>query len=432
MSASSAPTTRPAVYLESLGCRLNLSEIEALARRFAQLGFSVVRDPRQAQLCIVNTCAVTASAERKTRRLLRALHRSNPAARIAAIGCATTLNGKRLERLPGVEWALSNEEKERTVEIVTGDGLPGDRGAKANSGIERPPRLRTRAFVKVQDGCDNHCTYCIVSRLRGAARSRPLPEVVTEVQNLAGAGVREAVLTGVNLGSYGRDLGIERGLAELLRVLLAETDLPRLRLSSVEPWDVDESFFALWADSRLCRQLHLPLQSGCDQILRRMGRRITSGQYRELVRDARATIPDLALTTDVIVGFPGEDEAAFERSLAFIERIRPARLHVFPFSPRPGTPASALGAPVPLPVRRERARRMRQLGLRLANRFQAAFVGREMAVLWERRRRNGLWPGWTDNYLRVVTRCPADLHNRIVPARLVSNRDRWFIGEIVS
>jgi len=415
------------VYLHSLGCRLNWSEIEAMARRLAATGHVLVDDAAQAEVCIVNTCAVTAEAERKTRHLVRALHRANPEARIAVVGCAVTLSPDALASLPGVAWVVPNEEKERVVERIAGEEATAEGSEEAG----KRRGLRTRAFVKVQDGCDNHCTYCVVRILRGPGRSRPLEEVVAEVQARVAEGYQEIVLTGVNLGSYGRDREIERGLFRLVETLLTRTDLRRLRLSSLEPWDLDEVFFDLWSDPRLCRQLHLPLQSGCDATLRRMGRPITTARYAALVEAARAAVPDLAVTTDVMVGFPGEDEAAFTESLAFVERMGFARLHVFPFSPRPGTPAARLGGQVPLELRRERARRMREVGARLAEAFWKRFVGREMEVLWERRRADGLWRGLTDNYLQVIAQSPDDLHNRIVAARLVGIRDGLLVGEVM-
>ena len=292
-------------------------------------------------------------------------------------------------------------------------------------------RARTRAFVKIQDGCDNACTYCIVHILRGPVRSRPLEEVVAEIAERVREGYQEAVLTGVNIGAYGRDLGLESGLAGLIAAILDRTDLPRLRLSSVEPWDVDEPLLALWPNPRLCRQLHLPLQSGCEATLRRMGRRITAAGYARLLERIRAAVPEMAVTTDIIVGFPGEDEAEFAESLAFVERMEFARLHVFPFSPRPGTPAARMGGQVPEPVMQERAARMRDLGERLAARYRRRFLGQEMAVLWERRRRDGFWHGLTDNYLQVVTTCPADLHNRITSTRLVGEQNGFLVGEVV-
>jgi threonylcarbamoyladenosine tRNA methylthiotransferase MtaB len=282
----------------------------------------------------------------------------------------------------------------------------------------------------VQDGCDNHCTYCIVRSLRGPSRSRPLVDVVAEVQSLVEAGYREAALTGVNLGAYGRDLGMSDGLATLTTALLTHTDVPRLRLSSLQPWDLDQAFFRLWKNPRLCRHLHLSLQAGCDETLRRMGRRITTTEFAGLVMAARTAISDLAVTTDIIVGFPGENESAFRDSYDFVVVMEFARLHVFPYSPRPGTPASCLPDQVGRDVREARARTMRELGARQALRFRQRFIGQEVIVLWERRR-NGLWTGLTDNYLRVVTHAEGELHNQFTAARLLAAQNGHLVGEVM-
>jgi len=415
------------VYLDSLGCRLNRSEIEMLARQFAAAGHDAVSDPARADVCVVNTCVVTAAAERKSRRRVRALARANPEACIAVVGCYATLAPETCAQLPGVAWVVPNAEKEETVETVKAATLQTRYTPLA---VRHAPR--TRAFVKVQDGCDNHCTYCIVRSLRGPSRSRPVAVIVAEVQTLVEeAGCQEAVLTGVNLGAYGRDLGETNGLSALAEALLTYTDLPRLRLSSLEPWDIDEGFFGLWEDVRLCRQLHLPLQSGCDETLRRMGRHITTAQFVRLVEAARAAIPDLAVTSDVIVGFPGEDEAAFRASYDLVAAMEFARLHVFPYSPRPGTAAVRLPEPVPRVQRHARAGVMRELGAEHARRFRQRFVGREMTVLWERRRSDGLWPGLTDNYLRVVSRAEGDLHNRLTATRLLASQNGRLVGEVI-
>jgi len=284
----------------------------------------------------------------------------------------------------------------------------------------------------VQDGCDNHCTYCLVRLLRPELRSRPVDDVVAEVQMRVAEGCREAVLTGACLGAYGRDLGMADGLRTLIEALLVRTDLPRLRLSSLEPWDLDESFFELWSDPRLCRQLHLPLQAGSDETLRRMGRPITTIAYARLVEAARRAIPDLAVTSDVIVGFPGEDRAAFDASLDFVAAVGFAGLHVFSYSLRPGTPATRLPGRVGAGERDARARAMRALGADQALRFHQRFVGRDMAVLWERPRRDGRWAGLTDNYLRVLTRAEADMHNRFTLTRLLQAHREHLVGEVVA
>lgn len=400
-----------------------------MARQFAAGGCAIVNDPALADVCIVNTCAVTAEAERKSRHCISTLARANPQARIAAIGCYATLAPEQCAALPSVAWVVPNVEKERVVGMTSLLPLSHWERGRGAGGVG--VRSRTRAFVKVQDGCDNVCTYCITRLLRGPSRSRPLADAVAEVQARVEEGYQEAVLTGVNLGAYGRDLGLPGGLRMLIETILAQTALPRLRLSSLEPWDADESFFELWQNPRLCRQLHVPLQSGCDATLHRMGRRVTTAAFARLVEAARTAIPDLAVTTDVITGFPGEDEAAFWAGYEFVAALGFARLHVFPYSARPGTPAARLPNQVPDEVRQARARAMRELGAEQEARFHRHFVGREMVVLWEQRRRDGLWVGLTDNYLRVITRAEGDLHNRLIPTRLLTMENGHMVGEVL-
>jgi threonylcarbamoyladenosine tRNA methylthiotransferase MtaB len=417
------------IYLDNVGCRLNWSEIESLARELAAAGHSIVPSADEADTIVVNTCAVTAQAERKTRHQIRSLHRDNPAASLAVIGCYATLQPETAARLAGVRWVIPNAQKTRASDLLTHHS---DAGEPHDGTGERLETLRTRAFVKVQDGCNNHCTYCIVRSLRGPARSRPLADVVERVQTLVQeAGSREVVLTGACLGSYGRDLGYLQGLRGLVEALLAETNLRRLRLSSLEPWDIDESFFELWADSRLCRQIHLPLQAGCDTTLRRMGRRITTTAFARLVTVARERIPDVAITTDVLVGFPGEDRNDFARSYAFIEEMAFAKIHVFPYSERPGTPASRLPNQVAAGVKNERARQVRSLARKERRRYRHRFVGRELPVLWEKQRQDGRWTGWTDNYLRVTTEAGQDLLNRITQARILTAESGHLRGEAI-
>ncbi|MGC9468641.1 MAG: tRNA (N(6)-L-threonylcarbamoyladenosine(37)-C(2))-methylthiotransferase MtaB [Anaerolineae bacterium] len=411
------------VYLESLGCRLNAAEIESLARQFAGAGFEVTADPARADLIVLNSCAVTAQAARKSRHRLRALHRESPSADLAVTGCWATEDVARAGSLAGVQWVVPNVAKAETVAEITGTAPTPAPWAPGRWG-------HTRAFLGVQDGCDHACTYCVTRILRGRARSRPLHDTVMTVQELVDQGAQEVVLTGVSLGSYGQDLSLDRGLSQLITAILSDTDLPRLRLSSVEPWDVDGDLLQLWQDPRLCRQLHLPLQSGSDAVLRRMGRGITASHFRDLVQTARAVSPDIAITTDVIAGFPGESDDDFAQTFAFVEEIGFARLHVFPYSERAGTAAVRLKARVPKEVRKVRARQLRALGRRLAAAYRARFVGQTLNVLWERGGAQGAWAGWSDNYISVKTWDPRDLYNRITSTRITEVDGDVLTGEV--
>lgn len=400
------------VYLESLGCRLNTAETELLARHFAGSGYEVIAAPEAADVIVLNSCAVTAQAARKSRHRLHTLHRLSPQARLAVVGCWATEDAALAATLPGVAWVIPNADKARAVEIIT--------GIEAAPAAWSPGRWgRTRAFLAVQDGCDHACTYCITRVLRGPARSRPFDDAVRAARDLVGQGAQEIVLTGVSLGAYGHDLGLMAGLATLVEAIFQTTDVPRLRLSSVEPWDVDDALLRQWENPRLCRQLHLPLQSGSDAVLKRMGRRTNTAQFAAVVDAARAVSPAIAITTDVIVGFPGETEADFAASQDFVARMAFARLHVFPYSERPGTPAARLPDAVPAALRAERALRMRALGEHLAADYRLKFIGHILPVLWEQKDDTGYWRGLTDNYLEVTIQSEHDLYNQITLAQVL-------------
>jgi threonylcarbamoyladenosine tRNA methylthiotransferase MtaB len=406
------------VYLESLGCKLNQCEIDNLAEQFTRAGYVIVSRPEDADLCVVNTCAVTQTATRKSRHLFRSLHRANPRARLVATGCSTGLQENGLR----ADLVVTNDRKQDLVSAVEsarqGWGLCAEGSdAQGRTAAALLPRRRTRPFVKIQDGCDNACTYCIVRVLRGPHRSTPRHEILTQIANLVRLGYQEVVLTGVHVGAYGRDIGDD--LIGLVRAILQGSALPRLRLSSIEPWDLAvPEFFELWEDPRLCRHLHLPLQSGCDETLARMNRHYTAAQFAELVREARAAIPGLAVTTDVIVGFPGETDGEFERSAAFIKQMAFARAHVFPYSERPGTPAATMPGSVDPTVRRARARQVGTIA-RLASRaFREQFLGCVLPVLWETRTKDGRWSGLTDHYVRVFVESDEDLSNSLCLTRL--------------
>ena len=404
------------VHLRTLGCRLNQAEIDALGRGFLARGHELTQDPAQAKRIVVNTCTVTQAAGADSRSLLRELARQAPAAEITVTGCHAQLAPKELSVLPNVRHVVGNLEKEQIVDLLDGPAPDGSSPALP------APGMRTRAFVKVQDGCDHACTFCVTTLARGPGRSRSLAQVLAEIRQLHAQGYQEAVLSGVQLGSYGRDLGLEQGLHTLLRAVLADTDIPRLRLSSLEPWELTPDFFDLWQDARLCRHLHLPLQSGCDATLRRMRRRCNRRDFRVLLAAIRARVPQMSITTDVMVGFPGESEAEFAASQAFIEEQDFAGLHVFRYSRRPGTPAARMRQQVSEETKKRRSAILRGLGATLERRHAAGLEGLTLEVLWEQVA--GATPegfinvGYTDTWMRVRAVHPRALANRIVPARL--------------
>jgi len=426
------------VRLESVGCRLNISEIESFARQLAGRGHRMAAPGEPADLCVLNTCTVTAVASRKSRQLIRRIRRANPAATVVVTGCYSELAPDQVDEI-GVDLIIGNTEKDNLVDKLVSRGLIADvTGADQceDSPVDTPePGQRTRAFVKIQDGCDNRCTFCIVTIARGKGRSRPAGEVVDEIRHLLALGYREVVLSGVHLGSYGHDIGDRAGLQRLVDRLLDETTVERLRLSSLEPWDLESSFFDLFQTRRLLPHLHLPLQSGSDSILRKMARRTSRREFSDLVEAARVRVEDVAISTDMIVGFPGESPTDFEQSLELVESLEMSRLHVFRFSAREGTQAAALPNPTPSPEIDARSRAMLELGKRLETQFEKKFIGRTMQVLWETSEHDGPMchlTGLTENYLKVTTTVPAHLAllNQISAARIVDRSPAALVGEV--
>jgi len=409
------------VAFETLGCRLNEAESESWARRFRAQGAAVV-PVAQADVVVLNTCAVTGEAMRKSRQIIRRLKRANPQARLVVSGCYATLHPAEVAKALGVDLVIPNQDKDRLVEL-TREILAERITAPTAQDAAVFATSRQRAFIKVQDGCRHRCTFCIVTVARGQERSRPVADIVAELRQLCAAGIREAVLSGVHLGGYGSDLGI--GLSDLVRAVLEETDLPRLRLGSLEPWELSEDFFALLEHPRLMPHLHLPLQSGSDPVLKRMARRCRRDDFRRLVDRARNHRPDLTVTTDIIVGFPGETERDFEHSLTLADEIGFAHIHIFPYSPRQGTAAAGFPDQIPNQVKKARSRRLHQLAASLRRQVLTSHLGLIQPVLWERGRAEAdrqLFTGYTPHYLRVQVKVPPDLDltNSITPTRLTA------------
>jgi threonylcarbamoyladenosine tRNA methylthiotransferase MtaB len=410
------------VHLKALGCRLNEAELQTWAGQFAERGYALVDSPAAADLVVLNTCAVTAEAVRKSRQLMRRAHRHNPAARLVVSGCYATLEPGAAAAL-GVDLVVANQDKARLVDMVARAFVPND----APETVIEPgtPTLfslgRGRAFVKIQDGCRYRCTFCIVTVARGAERSRTVSDVVSEINSLHARGIREAVLTGVHVGGYGSDIGCT--LADLVQAILRDTDIPRIRFASVEPWDLPPDFFDLFADPRLMPHMHLPLQSGSDTVLKRMARRCKTVAFEGLVNRARSRVPGFNVTTDIIVGFPGETDSEWAETLDFVERVGFGHLHIFPFSPRQGTKAAGLPDPVPRDVKRARGLRLHELGAGMKRRALTRWVGEHVPVLWENGASSGdvrSIGGYTPNYFRCVAHADlgTDLAGQVRDARI--------------
>jgi threonylcarbamoyladenosine tRNA methylthiotransferase MtaB len=410
-------TESPTVALDSLGCKLNQAEIQQLAQQLTQAGYRLVDSTEKADIYILNTCTVTHIADRKSRHLLRLARRRNPSARLVAVGCYAHRAPRELVEIEGVELVLGNDRKADLLSLLGGnDNL---RQVASTSASMREGG-RTRAFLKVQDGCHNFCAYCIVPYVRTREESLPVAEIVAQVGEKVAAGFQEVVLTGTEIGTYHCD---GTNLEGLLKRILQETNIRRLRLSSLQPPEISSGLIGLWRDPRLCPHFHLSLQSGSDTVLKRMKRRYTVADYRQAVALIRNSVPDVAITTDVIVGFPGETDAEFQESFEFCRQTQFARIHVFPFSPRPGTEAATMPRQVSAAVKKERSKQMLALAKESAKTFQRQFLGRTIEVLWEQPP-GGVWSGLTGNYIKIYTGNSDDLTNRLLPVKLVKiNRD---------
>ena len=422
------------IYLDMIGCRLNQSELEIMARQFNTAGHTLVGDPSEADLAVVNTCTVTAAAAADSRKTIRRIARSG-VENIISTGCWSELEPEAALNLPGVKAVVKNEDKGRLV----ADLLSLEEDLFDLEPLQRVPvpgsRQRTRAFIKAQDGCRQQCAFCVTTVARGDSRSEPLQKVLNEVNAAVRSGIKEIVLTGVQLGSWGKDLSPKSELPDLVETLLEGTGIPRLRLSSIEPWDISPRLIELIGHDRVARHLHLPLQSGSAATLRRMARAITPEVYQRLLGDIRSNIPEIAITTDILTGFPGESDEEYLEGLGFIEQMEFAGGHVFSYSARKGTPASEFPDQVPHPIRKTRNAEIREVLKASEEEYRKAFLDQKLVVLWEQvsemERGVGKLTGLTDNYLRVEAEGPVELWNQFSQVRIERLLSAGVQGKIV-
>jgi threonylcarbamoyladenosine tRNA methylthiotransferase MtaB len=432
----------PEFFVQNFGCRATQADGAALERQLASAGLRAVPSEREADLVVLNTCTVTAAADQDARAAIRRIHRENPDARILVTGCYAQRAPEEVSSLPGVAWVVGNSHKHQIAKLAASEFLSG--GAS-----DGPPALRednalrdfvsleavalsapaftlvgdifahteliaapvfagdtiaekTRPNLKVQDGCDNRCSFCIIPSVRGQSRSMKMERVIEEANALVAAGYREIVLSGINLGRWGRDFQPQQRFEQLVRALLEHTDISKLRISSVEPMDWTDELIALVAGSpRIARHAHVPLQSGSDTILRRMHRKYRPWHYAEKIRKIHEAMPDAAIGADVMTGFPGESDELFEESRSFIERLPFTYLHVFTYSSRPGTPSAAMPEQVPVQVARERNRILRDLAAEKNLEFRRKFVGRTLEVITLQQGSDDWTEALSDNYLKV-------------------------------
>ncbi len=453
----------PAYFLENFGCRATQADGAALERQLAGHGLVRAGEPAAADVVVLNTCTVTAAADQDARAAIRRAHRANPAAKILVTGCYAQRAPQEIAALPGVTWVVGNSHKHLAAEIAAGafssatfseadltsasssvsaGSVPDSRSHNfvsleqvslsapaftligdifahtelahtelAHTELIAAPAFahsdddigaRTRPNLKVQDGCDNRCSFCIIPSVRGPSRSMKLERVIAEASALVVAGYREIVLSGINLGRWGRDFSPQLRFEQLLRALLEHTEIAKIRISSVEPMDWSDELIALVARSpRIAKHAHVPLQSGSDAILRRMHRKYRPWHYAEKIRKIREAMPDAAIGADVMTGFPGETDELFEENRSFIERLPFTYLHVFTYSSRPGTPSATMPDQVPVHIARERNRVLRELAASKNREFRESFVGRTLEVITLQAGGDGWTEALSDNYLKV-------------------------------
>lgn len=417
------------VSFHTLGCKLNFSESSTLAREFERGGYVRVEPSAPTDVAVINSCSVTEHADKKCRNIIRKIHRRNPNAIIAVTGCYAQLKPNDIAAIDGVDIVLSNNDKgdlyKRVIELQN-----RDKAEVYSCSVENLTRFfaayssgdRTRSFLKVQDGCDYKCAYCTIHYARGASRNMPIADIVAEAKEIAAAGQKEIVITGINTGDFGRTTGEK--FIDLLRELDKVEGIERYRISSIEPNLITDEIIEFCAASpKFMPHFHIPLQSGSTKLLGLMRRRYTAERYRERIAKIRSLMPDTFLGVDVIVGFPGEGEEEFMESYRLLEEVGASFLHIFPFSERPGTPAVDMPNKVQPRISTERVARLEELSSRLNRAFSQRFLNTEREVLFESTEHNGMMYGYTDNYLRVYATYNSQIINTICRVKLIELDD---------
>ena len=423
----------------ALGCKVNQYESEAIAELFAEKGYEIVGIDEEADVYVINTCTVTNFGDKKSRQLIRKVKRQNENAIVAVVGCYAQTAPKELMEIAGVNLVIGTKDRAQIVEMVEqydrANGVENHVSDIMKERVFEPLSIqklanRTRAYLKIQDGCSQYCSYCIIPYARGPIRSREPQEVVAEVKRLAENGFKEVVLTGIHVASYGKDRR-DTSLLDILKQVHEVEGIERIRFSSIEPNVVTEEFAQTMAAlPKVCDHFHLSLQSGCNKTLKEMNRKYDTEKYRQAVATLRKYLPKVALTTDIIVGFPGETEEDFRESYAFAEEIGFAKIHVFPYSPKRGTPAAARKDQLLNAVKSERSHTLIQLSDRMATDFLADAVGTDAEVLYERAVGEGIYEGHTTNYMKVHGRSETDLTNRIAKTHITRAEGEMLFGDV--
>jgi threonylcarbamoyladenosine tRNA methylthiotransferase MtaB len=430
------------VAFYTLGCKVNQYETEAMIESFETAGYKTVEYEEGADVYIINTCTVTNMGDRKSRQIIRRALDSNPDAFIAVVGCYSQISPDKVIEIPGVKLVVGTSERARIVELVE---YAQDKEEKVNMVSDimdvnefeemsiKNYSSRTRAFLKIQEGCDQYCSYCIIPYARGHIRSRKPESILEEVRQLAQNGIMEIVLTGIHVASYGRDLG-NTSLIEIVEQVHQVDGIARIRMSSVEPKTLNDEFIEIISKlPKICRHFHLSLQSGCDETLKRMNRKYTTEEYIRVVNRLREVFPDVAITTDLIVGFPGETEEEFQCTVDFIKKVNFSGIHVFKFSPREGTPAAQHKNQVSPQIKDQRSNIISTIAQEMEVDFKNKFLHKNMDVLFEYKihNQNNEYEGHTDNYIRVIAASDHNLKGKLISVKLTSLKEDYVEGVIV-
>lgn len=414
------------IAFTTLGCKVNLYDSEAMAELFAEKGYEIVGFDETADIYVINTCTVTNFGDKKSRQMIRRARRQNKNSIIVATGCYAQVMPETVAGIEGINIVIGTKDRSKVVEIV--EAYKAENGVvntvtdiKEEKEFERlkVSRLkdRTRAYIKIQEGCNRYCTYCIIPYARGPVRSRKPEDIIDEVKTLAENGFKEVVLTGIHVASYGIDLG-NITLADIIEKVHCVDGIERIRFSSMEPKAVDDEFVERMARlEKVCEHYHLSLQSGSDNTLKKMNRRYTTQEYEAACKRLRRTFPDVAITTDIIVGFPTETDEDFNESYDFAEKVKLSKIHVFPYSPKTGTPAAKIRPQVSPEVKSERSHKMLELSNRLNREFMSEYINKPMEVLFERFE-NGYYEGHTRNYIKVLCKSERNLVNELIMVKL--------------
>lgn len=414
----------------TLGCKVNQYETNAMTQQFLQKDYEIVEHTEKADIYIVNTCTVTNMSDRKSRQMLRRVKELNHGAIVVACGCYVQVAREEIEKIEEIDLVLGNNEKKEIVEIIEKYIEKNEKHIEMEDVMHQKEYVelgeityteKTRAVIKVQDGCDRFCSYCIIPYARGRVRSRKPEKVIEEIEKIAQEGIQEVVITGIHIASYGKDFKKEYKLIDLLEEINQIKGIQRIRLGSIEPLLITEEFVTRLSKlEKICHHFHLSLQSGCDETLKRMNRRYTTQEFREIVERLRKNYEDVILTTDIIVGFPLESQEEFEKTYQFLQEIKFYKMHIFKYSPRKGTKAAQMEGQIDGNIKEERSQKLIKLSNKNEKDYNEEYVGKEVEVLFEEEK-NRYYQGHTKNYILALVKSKENLENKIIRAKCVKN-----------